>query len=432
LPRICARQTGIVALGHSVETVTAYNDLNGFQFRTGKGYEKRSVEQFKAISLTAVDELLREVTQLRDELAGVSHSATPVRSEPTLNPEEASLLARFRSANADVRQLMLLGQPPSSVAPPAFVPSIGAPASFGSASGAPVLPPEPMAAAFGTELPPVDVGQPSWAIETDWAGTESAAIAAQPSDTPTASEIGFPLPAHHSDAPAPIMAFEPVIAVAPDADEPEWLRSLSDEPAPVAPASSNWFLDDAFEGDVPNEARGTFATTMPGASSEPSTPLGNISPPAADPWSVELEPMTPSPSAGSGLPSPSWTPEPPTSDAPPAPAWQAPPSVWDAPAPEVAVEQPTATAAFEAVPRFMPVPDLDTPEGDRQIDDLFNQLDFGPPPAGVLAIASSPMTSVGAEVTPFAPASPLHVERPSESPGPLPAPTPPWSGWIQS
>jgi hypothetical protein len=417
--------------------VTAYNDLNGFQFRTGKGYEKRSVEQFKAISLTAVDELLREVTQLRDELAGASHSAPPVRTEPTLNPEEASLLARFRSANADVRRLMLLGQPPSSVAPPPFVPSIGVPASFGPASLAPVLPSNPMPAASAAELPLVDVGQPSWAIEADWAGADSAAVAAQPSETLTASEIGFSQPAQHLDAPAPIMA--PVIGVAPDADEPdadepEWLRSLSDEPAPVAPASSNWFLDDAFEGDVPKEAHGTFATTMPGASVEPSTPLGNISPPAADPWAVELEPMTPSqgPSAGFGLPSPSWTPEPAAPDVAPAPTWQAPPSVWDAPAPEVAVDQPTATAAFETASRFVPMPDLDTPEGNRQIDDLFNQLDFGPPPAGVLAIASSPMTSVGAEVTPFAPASPLHVERPSESPGPLPAPTPPWSGWIQS
>jgi hypothetical protein len=347
--------------------VTAYNDLNGFQFRTGKGYEKRSVEQFKAISLSAVDELLREVTQLRDEQAGASQSAASALSQPSLTAEEASLLARFRSASTDVRQFMLVGLPPVIASQPTTPP-----ASAPAGSLSPMAP-------FG--VPPIPQLEP---IQPLLFGSDESPV----------PDIAFPSPTDSHEA----MAFTPDSNEHP-ADEPEWLRSLNDEPTSSGPASSNWFMDDAFDGDVPKEAFEHLSNRATATSA-----------PATAAWDAGAVPEIPAPLTQ-------------------APAWQAPPSVWDAPA--LAPEAPIPSA-FEPASVLAPAPTLGGADGTRQIDDLFNQLDFGPPPAGVLAIAGSVATFAGTDLAPVMPAAPLHVDKPTENAGPLPAPTPPWSGWIQS
>jgi hypothetical protein len=385
--------------------VTAYNDLNGFQFRTGKGYEKRSVEQFKAISLSAVDELLREVTQLRDEMAGAGQPSAHVPGDPALSPEEVSLITRFRSATSDVRQLMLVGQPPvAPPEPPAFGTLAAMPPVFPSETAQPPFASEPAAVAFG--------GQPDGATETDWAAA-AAPVSPEVAELPPASEFGFGAPDVHLGA---TDFLSPGGADEPTAEEPEWLRSLNDEPS--APVSSNWFLDDAFEGAVPPEARQPLAAATETAPPPPPPPTAT-----PDPWEA--------PPAVWGAP-PSTV-----AFAEPAPAHAFEPAAFAPAAPfERAVFEPAGLApgAFAPAPSFeaAPVPMLESSDSGRQIDDLFNQLDFGPPPAGVLAIAGTVAHSTGAEIEPFAPASPLHVDRPTENPGPLPAPTPPWSGWIQS
>ena len=317
------------------------------------------VEQFKAMSLSAVDELLREVTLLRNELAGDSHASAPLAQESAMSSEESSLLARFRSASSEVRHAMLVGQ------------TQPAPSLFPAA-------------------PPMSGG-------TDWASSDATAGSPNDAGAPRlGAVVGLGSPPQQT--PAPDHWPDSAQAVAPQtpADEPGWLRSLNDE-AVVSDASSNWFLDDAFDGDVPAAA---FETR----------------------GSQQLNAATPEPARSDqpafGSPTPSWVVEPPPS------AWQAPPSSWDAPG---------ASPEASSVPSVVAsAPALDGHDTHRQIDELFNQLDFGPPPAGVLAIAATAAATAGNQVAMIAPTSPLHVEQPMENPLALPAPTPPWSGWIQS
>jgi hypothetical protein len=68
--------------------VTAYDDLIGYRFATGRGYDKQSVETFRALALNQVDDLLHQVTALRDELA---------QGGGVTDPDERELLTMFRN-----------------------------------------------------------------------------------------------------------------------------------------------------------------------------------------------------------------------------------------------------------------------------------------------------------------------------------------------
>ena len=50
--------------------MTTYDDLISYRFAAGKGYDKQSVETFRAMALNQVDELLHQLTTLQDQVAG--------------------------------------------------------------------------------------------------------------------------------------------------------------------------------------------------------------------------------------------------------------------------------------------------------------------------------------------------------------------------
>jgi hypothetical protein len=77
------------------ETVTptnAYTELSGQRLDHGRGYDKRSVETFRARALDLVDELLRHVTELQDRMAA--------GGVPSLSGAENDLLHAFRYADS--------------------------------------------------------------------------------------------------------------------------------------------------------------------------------------------------------------------------------------------------------------------------------------------------------------------------------------------
>lgn len=70
-----------------------YEELAGYRFGSGRDYDKRSVETFRARVLNLVDDLLNQVTQLQDEVAdlrdrcrSVSMEAGPVVPVPPVVP----------------------------------------------------------------------------------------------------------------------------------------------------------------------------------------------------------------------------------------------------------------------------------------------------------------------------------------------------------
>jgi hypothetical protein len=92
---------------------------------------------------------------------------------------------------------------------------------------------------------------------------------------------------------------------------------------------------------------------------------------------------------------------------------------------------PSEAAASTEAPAWSIEAEPPTSDANRQLDELFNQLDFGPPPAAVLEAAGSFAEAPGQGLALPGSAAPLRVELPSDQPQRLPAPTPPWSGWIK-
>jgi hypothetical protein len=394
-----------------VDIVTAYSELSAFQFQSGKGYDKRSVEHFKALSLGAVDELLREVTQLRNQLLGASEAAP---SGVVLNAEEELLLGRFRTADDETRKVMLIGRAPAAPfgtnqAPPQ------APIGFD------MSPSGPGGSGFSSAAPP-PYAETSRNAEPTWTQDVPPSPAGWTTLEPQAESFSDPS----------------------DPDAPEWLRALA-EPDPWSSgdlaeggADSNWFPGVALPGTPP-------IPPIPPASTIPPEPTSFAA-------SVPLEPITPSPFS---LPEPVEAMEPldqpanPPVAEPPGwsdmPAWGD-PAEWTEPAAaqnagfgldgpaadlqpsmdppgwhDVPAEPVLATAQIDFAPT----------EADRQLDDLFNQLDFGPPPAGVLEVAGAFAEAPGQGLALPGSAAPLRVDMPSDQPQRLPTPTPPWSGWIK-
>ena len=61
--------------------MNAYEELAGYRFASGRDYDKRSVETFRARVLNMVDELLNQVTQLQDEVADLRDRTRVVPAE---------------------------------------------------------------------------------------------------------------------------------------------------------------------------------------------------------------------------------------------------------------------------------------------------------------------------------------------------------------
>jgi hypothetical protein len=79
-----------------VTGTNAYEELASQRLETGRGYDKRSVETFRARALDLVDELLRQVTELTDRLAVGGHRV--------LSEAEAELLDSFGPADSFQRR----------------------------------------------------------------------------------------------------------------------------------------------------------------------------------------------------------------------------------------------------------------------------------------------------------------------------------------
>jgi hypothetical protein len=74
-----------------VTPTNAYDELSGLRLDVGRGYDRRSVETFRARALGIVDDLLRRVTELEDRLAA--------GGESSLSAPEMELVNAFRSAD---------------------------------------------------------------------------------------------------------------------------------------------------------------------------------------------------------------------------------------------------------------------------------------------------------------------------------------------
>ena len=82
--------------------MAGYDELSGFPFKAGRGYDKRSVEEFRAKAMSVVDDLLSEATRLRNDL----HGLQAVGPTP-LTAEELQVLAAWRDLTALERSEVL-------------------------------------------------------------------------------------------------------------------------------------------------------------------------------------------------------------------------------------------------------------------------------------------------------------------------------------
>lgn len=235
--------------------MTAYDDLATYQFKSGKAYDKRSVEEFRAAALTALDDALRHNIQIEDQLAG----AHPVEFQaaragaPSHSAEEQELLELFRAMSPFDRFEFLQR------------------ASGSSAATAPARP---------SSQPTHQQAGPTWHEPAGWSDDPSSSetlgsqVSADSSpfeeaglsfDAWTPQEAYAPQPSIASPAPPAHFAepqqAEPIAATY----EPDWLTewesAVSEGETPAMDPSQGW-------GEPgPTEESDSFA------SNEPPTPL---------------------------------------------------------------------------------------------------------------------------------------------------------------
>ena len=352
--------------------MTAYDELATFQFKPGKAYDKRSVEEFRAAALTALDDALRATTLLEDQLAGGTsrpQGASP-SDTPVLSLEEQRLLEQFRGMDSYSRLSVL-----ESIIKPA------APAgnSFGAAVASWEEPPgwsEPALVAPATE-------SESFAGQSfeSWDATQNLS-APNPFETPNVA-----IPKHPDSAPSYA--------------QPEWLNDW-DAVAPTDPTST--FEPPTYDWNVVTPTEPAPALEQPihdwdnVAATEPTPAAGQ---PAYD-WEL---PAPLAPVASSFAPPP------------PFPAVQRPdPSAeWgneaDVPLQAEVLEQPVATTFSNMA------------LNDEHLEVLFSQLDFGPPSVDLLSNTEN--------IGHLHPSSPLRVVQAQADAEFLPPAVHPWEGWIQ-
>ena len=347
--------------------MTAYDELATFQFKPGKAYDKRSVEEFRAAALTALDDALRATTLLEDQLAGGNfrRQEVSVSDTPVLSPEEQRLLKQFQGMDSH-SQLSLL----ESI----------------------IRPTVPAASSFGSTMT-------NWDEPPGW--SEPASVAPTTENEPFAGQ-SFESWDANQNLPAP-NPFETPIVVVPQ--DPKLSRSY---------AQPDW-LDD-WDAVAPSDATTTFEPpTYDWNVVAPTEPAPAIEQPIHDSDTVaatEPKPVVVEPAYDWDLPAPVAF-----SFALPSPAVQRPdPSAeWgnevDVPVRAEVLEQPVGTT-FSSMAL-----------NDDHLEVLFSQLDFGPPSVDLL----SNTESTGHLHT----SSPLRVVQAQADAEFLPPAVRPWEGWIQ-
>jgi hypothetical protein len=368
-------------LPHNVRGVTAYDELNAFQFKGGKGYDKRSVEEFRARTLNVLDDVLRANVHLEERLA---HKTEPQAAlGPALSADEQDLLDRYRSLTSTQRYELLQRMD-------------------GVDSSAPV--------AFAADLD-------HWS-EDSWTPIPSPSESPSPSPSDGGTFVRSGSGELWGNAPSAIA--DQAAAVA-SYSQPDWLtewesaaplESLTSteqswglhEPAitPLAPLPST--LSDTFEGDWTDQLAATDASFEVLAVGPASTPHSNEVVAVFREDDFDLLSQT------------QWAPP----DVAPAVATMPPFMPPAQPGNEVGI--PIASEVVEARPehRFQ-----ESPLSPDRLDDLFSQLDFGPPSLDLL-----PHVHAGdADLMPHG--APMHVALAPQDDQPLPPPVRPWEGWIK-
>jgi hypothetical protein len=361
--------------------VTAYDDLATYQFKSGKAYDKRSVEEFRAAALTALDDALRHNIQIEDQLAG----AHPVEFQaalagaPSHSAEEQELLELFRAMSPFDRFEFLQR------------------ASGSSAAAAPATP---------SSQPTYEQAGPNWDEPAGWSDAPSSsetlsspvsARATSPFEeaglsfdawTPQASYA--PQPSIASPAPPPHVAEPQSTEPASPTYEPDWLSewesAVPEDETPAMAASQSW--------DEPDQAAASDTFTW----NEPAEALDSLdwNEPSRQPWTPKTAIELPTPPAAS------------TSFDP----WRA----------EVGIPEQA-----DMVESFGSGSVGEVPYNDERLEVLFNQLDFGPPSADLLSPSSTDPIAAAQNHQ----GSPLRVEESRTDGQPLPPPVRPWEGWIR-
>jgi hypothetical protein len=361
--------------------VTAYDDLATYQFKSGKAYDKRSVEEFRAAALTALDDALRHNIQIEDQLAG----GHPVEFQAALagglshSAEEHELLELFRAMSPFDRFDFL---------------------QRASGSSAAVAPAKP------SNQPTDEQAGPSWDEPAGWSDVPSSSEALSPQVSTSASspfeEAGMsfdawtpqasyaPQPSVASPAPPAPVAERQQAEPSPPTYEPDWLSewesAVPEDETPAMAAPQGWgetalaAANDSFSWSEP--AVTTDALDWNEPSRQPSTPQTAIEPPAPPAASASFDP------------------------------WRA----------EVGIpEQADVMESFGSGSVG------EVPYNDERLEVLFNQLDFGPPSADLLSPSSTDPIAAAQNHQ----GSPLRVEESRADGPPLPPPVRPWEGWIR-
>lgn len=397
--------------GHTFQVVTAYDDLATYQFKSGKAYDKRSVEEFRAAALTALDDALRHTIQIEDQLAG----AHPVEFQaalagaPSHTAEEQELLDLFRAMNPFDRFEFLQR------------------ASGPSAGAAPAKP---------SSQPTQEQAGPRWDEPAGWADEPSSsdALSSQVSTSASSPFEGAGLsfdawtpqasyaqqPSIASPAPAAPVAEPQPAAPSSPMYEPDWLSewesAVPEDETPAMAAAHGWDSAPDFTSQTSHiDWASSPATTRTHESSgweesaqaaandsftwnEPAATTDALdwNEPSRQPWTPRTanEPRAPLPSTG------------------PFDPWRA----------EVGIpEQADVVETFENGSVG------EVPYNDERLEVLFNQLDFGPPSADLLASSSTDPIAAAQNHQ----GSPLRVEQTLVEGQPLPPPVRPWEGWIR-
>jgi hypothetical protein len=390
--------------------VTAYDDLATYQFKSGKAYDKRSVEEFRAAALTALDDALRHNIQIEDQLAGAHpvEFQAALAAAPSHSAEEQELLDLFRAMSPfDRFEFLQRASADSAAAPskPSIHPTHEQPgANWNEPAGWSDEPSPSQALSSGfsalasSPLEEAGLSFDAWAPQSSYAAQPSMA-----SPAPLAS-VAEP---QRADASSPTY-------------EPDWLSewesAVPEGDTPASAGSNGWdsapdFASPASPVDWASSSDDT-QTNAPSNWAEPARPTAGDSissnepaatsdaldwnEPSRQPWTPQTAIETPAPLTSSG----SFDP------------WRA----------EVGIPEQA-----DVVESFGNGIVGEVPYNDERLEVLFNQLDFGPPSADLLPSSSTDPIAAAQNHH----GSPLRVEQTLVEGQPLPPPVRPWEGWIR-
>jgi hypothetical protein len=361
--------------------VTAYDDLATYQFKSGKAYDKRSVEEFRAAALTALDDAMRVNVQLEDQLAGNHPVAFQTAAASFPSPEEQELLNLFRSLSPFDQFELLQRASGTQVATPLTLATKSIPKQADISCDEPVgwsdapspsdLPIAPVSAVASGPFEDVGLSFDAW--------TPQEAYAPQPS-------IASP--------PLPVRVAEPQQAEpSSPAYEPDWLSewesAVPEAETPTVAASSG---RDAY----PDFSSPTMQIDWAASPGTVDSPSGRGEPAQA----TAGESFTWNETSATALSTGSFDP------------WRA----------EVGIPEQA-----DVVESFGNGSVGEVPYNDERLEVLFNQLDFGPPSPDLLSSSSTDPIAAAQNHQ----GSPLRVEESRSDGQALPPPVRPWEGWIR-